>query len=74
LIKPNQRPLFAAAVYSGRLIQRLWSFIFIEFCASACGLLANVELGADAEFERRAMVGRFFLRTPYRQPDCQEFR
>jgi len=49
-------------------------FIFIEGRASACGLLANVEMGAGAQFERRAMVRRFFLRTPYLRPDCQEFR
>jgi hypothetical protein len=48
--------------------------IFIEVCASACGLRANGDMGAGARFERRATVVLLFLRTPYLQPDCQEFR
>ena len=50
------------------------AIIFIEFCASARGLLANVEMGAAAGFDRHAMVVRFLLQAPSLQPDCQEFR
>jgi hypothetical protein len=49
-------------------------FILIESHVSGSGLLANVEIGAGAPFERRAMSARFFLRELYLRPDSQECR
>jgi hypothetical protein len=49
-------------------------FILIESRVSEPGLLANVEIGAGAPFERRAMSAGFFLRELYLRPDSQECR
>jgi hypothetical protein len=66
MIRPSRRPLFA--VTHGA------TGPFIEDCAFACDLRANMELGGGGQFERRALVARSFVQTLYLRPDCREFR